>query len=1128
MKNVLTIPSIVAGSKGGQGGTTNYTDLTNKPQVNGVELNGNKTSTELGITTLTPFPSTWPTSGVFEDLLAAIRNDNTAVKGASFLGEGTYTDLPDNLNNAEIKVEILDGTTAADKVIHSVITSGNQEPYRWEYTSWNNGSSKSGWITFQLPLTAGDGISISDDNVISASIGDAYTKDNLLGGIKISIDEEPEGIDEHTVSVAHLDTLLPTGLQYEADVLGNLAIYSDAGSSTTLVDSFNSSFGKAWKNNQSSSAGIQIYNNNSPAEPTKLTGNTFTADFWVNQPSRVSGPIDLFKWFATSYSGFIKIEESSAASDNKYKIVFWDQYAGTIQTSIDAVFEVGANIWNHIEISVEDTGTAANVLVFINGTKAIDAIVSYTYTLSWGFTIAGDLRYQSVDEIRISNIVRHTENFVPRTKPYSSDVVTKINYTGQDSSLPDQTNNAGKLLTTNGTNTSWAHYSKVNTDAGIATTILDPAGATTTYTSGQRVAISPFGNTGEKGINIGGTAGDKAVCLGMGANAASNSIAIGTTAKATLDTTVAIGSNAQAVVQGTIQIGTGSNQTANTVQIKDKTLLDANGIIPTERLAADGVSGQVLTKTDSGMEWKSASGISQTDSIDNFLIPSIDLVGTVTLYTGETTDVSDRLDQKFYNDRIINGHIYSIEAITKGAFITYLWKDVTDALPEISSETSGKVLSNNGLTTEWIDAGSSTDAYTAENLLPGRAITISPTYTNDILFLANLTDDNSIGFGENELMVSTGKVEDVQQHFGLNTYTMNAYNTSTYGSGSKYLRYIASPTLLDGISKDWTFDCWFYNQNVNQARNIIFGLGYEGADSYDGLLYFNALGQMYVYGSLTKSSTTITKGTWHHFAVTYSKSNSTLTAYLDGSLYYTYSLPTDFFSISQLKLEFGNGASSVFYMQGISFRSGLKYTGSTYTVPTELLSTEVVGGVNKLHSTALTSIPAIYAKTNSDNTFIGSNNHFKAYNTDVLTFTIQNDYSSSTPYTDLTSGLRFRIYKEKTDGDITGEVTHNRDTSDNRYIRLAVNRLATSELEAATANLDIGFDAEGNEYVSASDGVKNAIVNWGNSTYQLVDNLTTTISSSSTDTQYPSAKCVYDLVGDIETLLSAINSGAGE
>lgn len=33
----------------GPGGTSDYTELTNKPSINGVELNGNKTLTQLGI-----------------------------------------------------------------------------------------------------------------------------------------------------------------------------------------------------------------------------------------------------------------------------------------------------------------------------------------------------------------------------------------------------------------------------------------------------------------------------------------------------------------------------------------------------------------------------------------------------------------------------------------------------------------------------------------------------------------------------------------------------------------------------------------------------------------------------------------------------------------------------------------------------------------------------------------------------------------------------------------------------------------------------------------------------------------------------------------------------------------------
>ena len=37
-----------------------------------------------------------------------------------------------------------------------------------------------------------------------------------------------------------------------------------------------------------------------------------------------------------------------------------------------------------------------------------------------------------------------------------------------------------------------------------------------------------------------------------------------------------------------------------------------------------------------------------------------------------------------------------------------------------------------------------------------------------------------------------------------------------------------------------------------------------------------------------------------------------------------------------------------------------------------------------------------------------------------------------------------------------------------------------------------------------------------------VSNKVTSLSSSSTDTQYPSAKCVYDLIGNIESLLSEV------
>ena len=40
-------------------------------------------------------------------------------------------------------------------------------------------------------------------------------------------------------------------------------------------------------------------------------------------------------------------------------------------------------------------------------------------------------------------------------------------------------------------------------------------------------------------------------------------------------------------------------------------------------------------------------------------------------------------------------------------------------------------------------------------------------------------------------------------------------------------------------------------------------------------------------------------------------------------------------------------------------------------------------------------------------------------------------------------------------------------------------------------------------------------------------NKVTSIDENSTDTQYPSAKCVYDIVGDIESILTTLDVGGG-
>ncbi len=120
--------------------------------------------------TFEAFPETWPTSSSYTtaQFCAVVNADEDAVQGKGYLGEVRWSDLPASMVNAEVQVEIMSGTGTSNKIIHLICTSGNQEPYRWEYTYWNNGSNVSGWIGFQPKLTAGTNITISG-NTISAT-----------------------------------------------------------------------------------------------------------------------------------------------------------------------------------------------------------------------------------------------------------------------------------------------------------------------------------------------------------------------------------------------------------------------------------------------------------------------------------------------------------------------------------------------------------------------------------------------------------------------------------------------------------------------------------------------------------------------------------------------------------------------------------------------------------------------------------------------------------------------------------------------------------------------------------------------------------------------------------------------
>lgn len=165
-----------------------------------------------------------------------------------------------------------------------------------------------------------------------------------------------------------------------------------------------------------------------------------------------------------------------------------------------------------------------------------------------------------------------------------------ISATGGGASLPDQTGNAGKFLTTDGTTASWgkALTNTASQDGSLA--ILG------TTTSDADVAIGGSAQAGSGGTAVGNQAssgGLFSVALGWKSSASSwYGVAIGTQTRAAGWQALAVGYKAQALAEGAIQLSTHStgraNSDANTFKVGNANgnfeMMDANGNVPLGRL----------------------------------------------------------------------------------------------------------------------------------------------------------------------------------------------------------------------------------------------------------------------------------------------------------------------------------------------------------------------------------------------------------------------------------------------------------------------------------------------------------------------------------------------------------------
>lgn len=131
--------------KGQVTSVNNQTGAVTIKTINNNELVG---SGNIELSTYLTYPNTWTTNSTTKAFCDIVAADTSATEGKAYLGEVTFSDLPASIANGEVVVEIMSGTTSANKVIVLTLTSGNTAPYMWKYTYWNGGTDVSGWQGF--------------------------------------------------------------------------------------------------------------------------------------------------------------------------------------------------------------------------------------------------------------------------------------------------------------------------------------------------------------------------------------------------------------------------------------------------------------------------------------------------------------------------------------------------------------------------------------------------------------------------------------------------------------------------------------------------------------------------------------------------------------------------------------------------------------------------------------------------------------------------------------------------------------------------------------------------------------------------------------------------------------------
>lgn len=212
---LLKTGSTVTSVNGQVGDVTVQETLVSGTNIKTIDGNSVLGSGDLELSTYLPYPAGWATNSTTKAFCDDIAADTSAVVGKAYLGEVTLSDLPASMINGEIVVEIMSGTTAANKVIVLTLTSGNTAPYLWKYTYWNNGTDVSGWKGIggdSLPSQTGNAGKFLTTDGTAASWGDA------LANLSTSSGHKELAVGYNVVATNQSNA---TGIRIGSDITGN-------------------------------------------------------------------------------------------------------------------------------------------------------------------------------------------------------------------------------------------------------------------------------------------------------------------------------------------------------------------------------------------------------------------------------------------------------------------------------------------------------------------------------------------------------------------------------------------------------------------------------------------------------------------------------------------------------------------------------------------------------------------------------------------------------------------------------------------------------------------------------------------------------------------------------------------